>query len=296
MEPPEISYRTIPVRRDTIQNMIRGTGYFVYAEQHSIAFRVRSGRLNSVFVSYGDVVDEGHILAELETDNLKLQIRQQEIQVRKQELSLERKQLGGSDKFELEIGSLDLQLAQLQLQKLNNDLEASRLRSPMDGEVVYIANVTEGTFVDAYKTMFQIADRSQLYLSYTGSNISEFRLGMEVRIRIGDDYVPGEVIMTPAEFPYDAPDSQKRQIIFDVSNPPADVEKGDTAYIELVLERSEDTLIIPRSQVQHYMGRKYVYVLEDGVRAERNIETGIQTPTEVEVLEGLEENELVVLR
>jgi hypothetical protein len=43
------------------------------------------------------------------------------------------------------------------------------------------------------------------------------------------------------------------------------------------------------------MGRKFVYVMSDGLREERSIETGIQTAAEVEVLAGLEEGETLVV-
>ncbi|MBT3275504.1 MAG: hypothetical protein HN368_20275, partial [Spirochaetales bacterium] len=210
--------------------------------------------------------------------------------------SLERKKILGGDRIELEIAELDLELAQLALQEQLNNKEKSLLRSPMDGEVIYLANVYEGDFISSYKTMFQVADLSKLYLSYTGTNLQEFRLGMKVNVKYKQQIYEGEVIMTPAEFPFDAPDSQKRQILFEIYGLPEDAEKGSSGSITLILERSEDTLIIPRSQVQHYMGRKYVYVLEDGLRAERNIETGIENATEVEVLKGLDEGESVVLR
>ncbi len=296
MAAPEITYRTVGVKRATIEDSVRVTGYFVYADQYSVSFKSMTGRIASVDVEYGDIVEYGDVLARLETDNLETRIKQREIQFRKAELNLQRKKLLEVDRYELEIADLDLQLAQLSLDEQRGNLEKSLLRSPMDGEVIYIATVYEGDFVPSYKTMFQVADRSKLYLSYQGSNLQEFRLGMTVSVIIDKVEHDGKVVMTPAEFPYDAPDSQKRQILFDISVLPPEVEKGDSATVYLILERSENTLIIPRSQVQHYMGRKYVYVLEDGIRAERNIETGIETATEVEVLKGLEAGELVVLR
>ena len=296
MEPPEITYKTYPVKRGTIEDSIRVTGYFVYAEQHSVSFKSRTGRLAAIPISYGQIVGEGDVLAELETDNLLLQIQQQEIQLQKAQLGLERSKLMGADKYALQIAELDLELVQLRLQELRNNLESARLRSPMDGEVVYIANVSEGSFINAYQTIAQIADRSKLYLSYAGNQLSEFRLSMKVNVIIEREPYPGEVVMTPAQFPYDAPDSQKRQIYVEVENLPEETVKGDSAVIYLILQRSDDTLIIPRSQVQHYMGRTYVYVLDEGVREERNIATGIQNATEVEVTEGLEEGELIVLR
>ncbi len=296
MAPQEISYKTIAVVRKDIENAVRVTAYFVYAEQSSVQFRTSSGRLADIHVSYGDIVEEGDLLAELVTNNMALSIRQQEIQVRKHELGLERKHLMGSDRFDLEIGRLDLELAELTLERLVNEYEAARLRAPVPGEIVYITNASEGEFIDSYKTIVQIADRSKLYLSYTGNNLSEFRLGMKVTVQYDDVEYEGEVVMTPAQFPFDAPESQRRQILFDVSDISDEAKKGDAARIVLILEEEKDTLVIPRSQVQRYLGRMYVYVLEEGVRSERNIDTGIENATEVEITQGLEEGELIVLR
>lgn len=296
MQPPEISYKTIPVVKKTIENSVRVTAYFVYAEQKSVQFRASSGRLKSINVEYGEIVEKDQVVAELVRSNIELQIRKQEIQVRKQQLNLERKKLSGVDRFDLEIAELDMALADITLQELKLELEASLLRSPIYGEIVYITNSGPGDFIDSYKTVVQVADRSKLYLSYSGSNLSEFRLGMQVTVVFEDNEYAGEVIMTPAQFPFDAPESQKRQILFDLPRMPEEAEKGQSATVYLILEQQENALVIPRSQVQRYLGRKYVYILEDGVRVERNIDTGIENATEVEVTEGLEEGELVVLR
>ena len=196
----------------------------------------------------------------------------------------------------MEIANLDLRFVQLQLDQLLKQRESSRLRAPITGEVVYIINLFEGDYVDTYRTITVIADRSKLLLSYNGSNMSEFKLGMDVNVEIKKVSFSGRVNMTPAEFPYDALESQKQQILITVDGLPEGVEKGDAGSISLILERKEDVIIIPRSQVQHYMGRKFVYVLEDGVRVERNIDTGIQNATQVEVAKGLEDTDLLVLR
>ena len=41
-------------------------------------------------------------------------------------------------------------------------------------------------------------------------------------------------------------------------------------------------------------GRRYVNVLEDGVRVEKDVEIGLQTDTEAEIINGLEEGDLVI--
>ena len=55
-------------------------------------------------------------------------------------------------------------------------------------------------------------------------------------------------------------------------------------------------LILPRNVVSLYSGESYVQVLEDGVKKERVIETGIKNVTDVEVVDGLEEGEVVIIK
>ena len=76
---------------------------------------------------------------------------------------------------------------------------------------------------------------------------------------------------------------------------PEGVKPGDNVTIKLTLEQKLNTLTVPRSAVRMYMGNKLVYVLEDGLRIEKQVETGIEQGNMTEILEGLEEGELVII-
>ena len=71
---------------------------------------------------------------------------------------------------------------------------------------------------------------------------------------------------------------------------------GKSASVELIRERKEDVIVIPRNVVSMYSGESYVQVLEDGVKKERMIETGIKNVTSIEVVSGLEEGEEVIIK
>jgi RND family efflux transporter MFP subunit len=295
MEPPEIQYNLIEAKRATIENKIVASGHFIFAENHSLHFKHRGGRLLDVYVTYNQQVRTGDLLAELDTDDLQMQIRRQELAVRKTEVNLERVRTLGGDKYQRTIAELDVQLARLQLDALQNELAKARLFSPIDGIVTYIASLQEGDAVSAYRTVVQVAEPDELLLAYDGMNRSDFRNGMQVSIRIGDEDYTGTVVRTPLEAPPDVSEQMREMVLVDVENLPPDVGPGAYGTITLVLERSNDTIVIPRNLVHHYMGRKFVYVMSDGLREERSIETGIQTAAEVEVLAGLEEGETLVV-
>ena len=296
LKTPEISYRTVTTQEAVIEDRVTVGGVFIYPSQYSLKFRFRAGPLRGIYVRYGDEVAPGQLVAELDTDRLQLDLRRQEIVLRKAELTAERARAQGADRFTTENAELDIELERLRLQQLQEELAKSQLRAPVAGEVVYIAPLSEGESVDAFRTVVQIADPSEVLLSYNGPKRSEFALGAEVSVDIRGTRYQGEVVMTPLNVPRDAPEEMRELILMRVHDLPAEVEKGDTASVVLIRARREGVIVLPRNLVQTYLGRRFVYVLVDGLREERNVEVGIQTPTQVEVAAGLEVGEEVVVR
>ena len=119
---------------------------------------------------------------------------------------------------------------------------------------------------------------------------------MKVTVSVFGEPYEGEVIGDSYHLPVDAPENQLETVTFIVENLPEGIEWGDTAQVSLILERNEDAIVVPRSIVQNYLGLKTVFVLEDGVKTKRNIEIGIQSSTEVEVIKGLSLDDQLVLR
>ena len=296
LKTPEITYRTVTAQETVIEDRVTVGGVFIYPSQYSLKFRFRAGPLRGIYVRYGDEVAPGQLVAELDTDRLQLELRRQEIVLRKAELTAERARAHRADRFTTENADLDIELERLRLQQLQEELAKSQLRAPVAGEVVYIAPLSEGESVDAFRTVVQIADPSEILLSYNGPKRSEFALGADVAVDIRGTRYQGEVVMTPLNVPRDAPDEMRELILMRVHDLPEEVEKGDTASVVLIRARREDVIVLPRNLVQTYLGRRFVYVLVDGLREERNVEVGIQTPTQVEVAAGLEVGEEVVVR
>ena len=293
---PEIEYRVITAEPGVIEDRVTVGGVFIYPSQYSLKFRFRSGPLRGIYVGYGDDVVPGQLIADLDTDSLELEVRRQEIRLRKAELAFELAAARDADRFAREDAALDVELEKLRLQQLREELAKSRLTAPVAGEVVYIAPLGEGEPVEPFRTVVQIADPTEVLLSYSGPKRSEFALGAEVNVDIRGDQYLGEVVMTPLNVPRDAPEEMRELILMRVDDLPDEVEKGDTATVVLIRSRREEVIVLPRNLVQTYLGRRFVYVLKDGLREERNVEIGIQTPTQVEVAGGLEVGEEVVVR
>jgi membrane fusion protein, macrolide-specific efflux system len=296
MSPPEVSYSVTEAKKGTIEQRTRGGGTFVAVNQHSLYFRYRSGRIRRIAVAVGDEVKAGTLLAELDIGSLENRIAQARLQLRKTELLAERSAALNRDKYERELASIDVEMARLQLQDLQTELEQSRLYAPISGVVVYIAKILEGDAVDAYRTIAQVADPRKLQLHYKGDKAADFRLGSKVEVAFRDRTYSGEVVMTPGTIPYDANEEMKGSILVNLSALPPEAARGDTAGISLLLDRRENVIVLPRDVVHTYLGRSYVQVMEDGIKRERTVEVGIQNATEAEIVKGLQVGEKVIER
>lgn len=241
----------------------------------------------------------GVSIAELES--LKEQIMDQETNLYKL------KMLYGSgsedEGYALKQAAFSIQEARMRLEQLNKELERSRLLAPFDGDIIYIdERIREGSYVNAYQILIRIADPTKLQLVYSASDASQLALGMKVDVtfrstpQIDKNKVfEGKVVMTPSEVPADASDELRRSSRIEVQNMPKEAKIGDYAYITVVLEEKRDTIVIPKNLLNRLAGRTYVYVLVDEVREERDVRVGIQTPTQVEILDGLQVGDKLLL-
>ena len=58
---------------------------------------------------------------------------------------------------------------------------------------------------------------------------------------------------------------------------------------------AENVLIIPKRALKTYVDRTYVKVLVDGEKKEKDVVAGLESDTLVEIKEGLDEGDLVIV-
>jgi membrane fusion protein (multidrug efflux system) len=78
-------------------------------------------------------------------------------------------------------------------------------------------------------------------------------------------------------------------------NPRGILVPGAFADVEIVVRRIEGALAVPNRAVIPELGGKKVFVVEDGQAQPRPVETGLRTAELVEVTEGLEPNDRVIV-
>lgn len=294
---PEVTFDTVEVKKGVIEKLLSEQGKFVSISQQALSFKFRGGNLKAFNASMGNSVRNGDVLALLDTDSLESQIRDQQLNVRKSEILYNQEANNpAASQNSIEIKRLDLEAARNRLSDMQNELNKSKIVSPIDGKIVFVEKVNFGDYVSANKNLIVIADPTKLQVQYTGGDASNFKLGDKVTVKYNNQDLKGEVVMTPANVPADADKDLKTSIRVSVDNLSGKVSIGDPATIILVQARKDDAIKIPRGLVNNYNGRNYVYALENGAKVERDVEVGIQTATEAEIVKGLNVGDKIIVR
>lgn len=294
---PAVTFDTVEVQKGLIEKQLSEQGKFVSVSQQALSFKYRGGNLKAFNASMGNSVKKGDVLALLDTDSLESQIRDQELNVRKSEIWYnEEVNNPNATKDSIELKKLDLDAAKNRLSDMQNEYNKSQIVSPLAGKVVFVEKVNFGDYVSANKTLIVIADPSKVQVEYTGGDASIFKLGDQVTVKYNNQDLKGKVVMTPANVPADGDKDLKTSIRVAVDNLPANVSIGDSATIVLEQIKKDDVIKIPRGLINNYDGRNYVYVLEKGIKVEKDVEVGVQTATDAEIVKGLNVGDKVIVR
>lgn len=296
VKPVEREYELFEVTRRDISRTVRGIGIVEPSEKHSLYFRKPGSRLRRVAVNLGDQVREGTPLAFLDTEELEDQIKLQELKLAKARLQLDRTQAVGSDRFFQEMAKIDVLTEEHVLETLKRQYERSVLVSPVNGVVIFIDHLKEGDVIEPYRPVVTIADPEKLHVYYQSAKTSEVRLGMPVLIRRDEQVHRGTIIYAASDAPAGVDSTLRDAIIVSVPDLPEHAEIGDFVDLEVLIEKKESALVVPKSALRMYSDRTYVHILEEDGKRERDVEIGIENYTEVEILSGIEDGQKVILR
>ena len=195
----------------------------------------------------------------------------------------------------IKAAELELKKQQNVLNDLKNDLINAQLVAPFSGMVTYLNPALEvGQNIDAYVTAIRVSDLSQVVLSYTGDAAHNFTVGMPVTVTIKSKPYAGIVAADPTTVPT-SEGKMVSEVQFAVDDYTGERNMGDSAKVSAVLRSAEGVIVLPKSCVNSFFGRKFVNLLEDGVKVERDVETGIESATEVEIKKGLSVGEEVII-
>ena len=199
---------------------------------------------------------------------------------------------------------LDLESAQNTRALLNEQNTKSELLSPIKGKIsVLDPKLRKGDYVTPFQTIAEVVDPFALQIEVEAGSLNNVKaaMGMQGELTFKNQAYPCEIISTPLDWSNSKNMTEEdimraNKYVFMADPMPSDAKQGDTGQIIIYLERRENVLVIPVQAVRRSSGRSYVLVKEGDKRIEVTITTGLEEGTRVEVIEGLEEGQEVILQ
>lgn len=258
------------------------------------------GEVRRIYVEEGDRVAAGQILAQLDDRQLTLQVAQTRATLAKTErdfnrqVELNKKGLVSAGAFESLKYDLDNARAADDLARLN--LSYSAIRAPFAGVVAY-RHVKLGQELAIGAKVFRVTDPTPLKANVFVPERELARLKPAQSATISIDALAGRTF--PAMVKLVAPTVDAATATFkvtlEVNDPKGDLKPGMFTRVGIVFERRPDALSIPRVALLDTDGASNVFVVAGGKAEQRAITTGLSNAGRIEVIDGLQGAEQVVI-
>lgn len=278
---------------------ITRTGTLMARRQVKI-FSLEEGRIDTLSVYQGDAVVKNQLLIQLDSRLLKAELEQaMAIRLQAESDVVRSKNLVGkklAPEDQLNRAQTALRVARAQQGMLETRLEYAEIRAPFDG-VITERRAEPGDVVSRHSHLLTLIDADTLYTQVPVSELllPDLHIGDKVGVRI--DALGGETVSGKILRIHPTVDPRTRQGIVEVLLTP--VPRGAVAgqLCRVTLRTPEvQRLVLPFAALRRDQDSEFVFLLEDGKAVRRAIRTGLRLGGRLEVLEGLEDGQRVVIR
>ena len=323
---PPMTVSLVKVSRASLQAYVEVVGSLVGAQTVDIVPRAQ-GRLQTIAVRIGDPVAKGQMLAKVEDQELREQLRQADasfdvaratIRQREADLSFAKTNLDRNkslfDRSLLPRQSLDdaearyqagqaqLDLAQAQLAQASSRREELRINlgnttvnSPVTGFVAKRL-VDPGAFVTQNVTLLSVVDISivRLIVNLVERDLSKVSVGAGAAVTV--DAYPGENFTgrVARVAPVLDPATRTAEMEVEIPNASGRLKPGMYARVRLISAKKENALVVPKAALVTSQDRRGVFMVQKGQAVFRAVTLGLEEPDRIEITDGLKEGDEVV--
>ena len=166
------------------------------------------------------------------------------------------------------------------------------VRAPVDG-IIGTLSVADRAVVVANTPLMTVVDLSRLEveLAMPETYAEDLGLGMTAEVRVGAVSATGKISAI-------SPEVVNNQVLarvrFDGEQPPG-LRQNQRLSARVLFEEKPDVMMVPRGPFLEDQGGRYAYVVQDGIAVRRPVTIGATSVSAVEVLEGLQPGERVVI-
>lgn len=302
-----------PAEEKLFRPYINSTGTLIPYEVVTVSAEL-DGVVKEVRIDEGTPVTKGSVLVRIDDTDYSLEVKRAEAALKQAEASLantaveykRRESLykeGLSTKEEFDEVSTRKSLAEAEIEKAKVSLSLSKQKlsktkivSPLSG-VARDKKVTAGDYVRNGSPLLKVIQIDPIKLNFTvpEKDIGRLKTGQEVQFKV--DPFPDKEFKGKLSIIYSTLDEKSRtlQIEANVPNPTGLLIPGLFTQALLYTSAPKTTLVIPITAILYEAEHTTVFIVEKGKAVEKSIRLGVTYGDVMEVLEGLQKGDMVVV-
>jgi membrane fusion protein (multidrug efflux system) len=295
VKPTEVQVSTAEYR--PFEFLVNATGTIESVYELKINFET-SGYLEKLSIQNGQRVKKGQIIGQLENRNEKFAIEKAKIAVEKAYLNYRNDSItrGAAinkdmiNTFELNSGLKD---ARISLREAEINLENTIIKAPSDGVIVDL-DFKQGSLVSAGNTLCSIYDPNNLTLT---AKVLETDFGFLKSGLIADVFPLARRTQSFVAYVSEINPRVDENGMIEVKLKLKDTEgllPGMNANAIVRVPQAKN-IIVPREALVIKSGKEVIFTLENGLAKWKYVKTGLDNGVDIEVLEGLEDGNNVII-
>lgn len=282
----------------SLENQITANGTLISNEEAELKSEI-SGRVTSINFKEGSRVSKGQLLikiydadlqAQLSKVNYNLQLASQKEQRQKQILSV-----NGISQEEYDNSLNQVNTLKADQSLLISQIEKTEIRAPFDG-LIGLRYISPGAYITPATKIASIQNVNPLKVDFSlpQQYLNRVKPGQKITMTMpgNPEIFPGSVMALEPKI-----DLSSRSLLVRATcpNPGYKLSPGAFVKIELTLEKTSDAVMIPTEALVPDIRGEYVFVYSEGKAARQPVETGIRTPTELEITQGLTKGDTLIV-
>jgi membrane fusion protein (multidrug efflux system) len=274
----------------------------VIALQQATLYAKVSGYLKSIAVDKGDKVAAGAVLARIEIPELVASRAKQEAELEVAQADYSRMQESLQKAPDLVVPEMvdqargRFEIARASLDQSETLLRYATITAPFSG-IITQRNVDPGALIQANSPIVGLMDFSKVRLQVSVPEIEASRVAVGQPVLVTTDNLPGTHFDGKVtRFTY-ALDAASRTMLAEVilDNPDLALRPGMLVTARIGIEHKERALLMPVDSLVTEKANAFAYTVDAGKAAKRPIKIGFNDGQNVEVLEGLDARDAVIL-
>ena len=310
---PAVPVSVTPVQRQNLNSYLVLNG-IVEPERKVEIYSHLSAYVKKIVKEEGDYVKENDVLAQLDDKEIIISYNQAKIQLDQAKLNLEEAENNYIRSQELVKRSLvseqDFQATEAQfkqsqleyqgrMENFNNlklQLDWTKIRALSEG---YITErlVEAGDRVNANTQVYTIEDFSPLLIRVFVPTSDAINLALGMSAEVTTEVLKGLVLEGNVKLinPRIDVETGTVKVTVEVFDNSLRLQPGMFVKVQIAIGMKENILIIPRKAILYKQNKSYVFVLNRRQVSQREVLLGLLEEDHVEVTEGLNEGEVIVI-